>query len=559
MNISRFFSILAIFIVVVFNVSAQQVADTDIQTELPRLTTAADLFNSTDRPIEEWSGFNPARYKDMSFYKNDGITHLRGRIIDYTPESDVKTVSIQAIDDITGVRKNEVGEINPDGTFAIDIPLTYPQFDFFKLGKIYKDLFLIPGDTLSVVTTMNSVKKGSHSKSFYFGFEGDMDDAVAVNLLADSISDYFGVRGLYNKMRIERDDSMNVRTYEASEKIAPILDTVVAELPALIGNLPVSGFVKDILSISAIGDVAETIENLIMDFSFANSDKTIPDSLAPGGVRIVRAEKLNATKFLAPLKEYFSVLYDNPLLICKGRVLPNRWKSNDMFRCRYVRKDMIDTENLDEIGIGNCFAAQFSRAATMMSGLKVPTRQIGQALESRTAWITALLKNCDYPVINKALMSSYTRYVKQLALIENQLESNETIGIDSSAHGGVLDRIIAPYRGNVLFLDFWNMGCAPCRAGMIKQKPMLEEYAGKPFKALYISPLVEQTKAEDWMRKEEIKGEHVFVSSDDWNRLQALFNFSSIPFGAIIDKNGNVIHVGCRMPQQKDLLDKMLK
>ena len=139
---SRFFSILAIFTVVIFNVSAQQVADIDIQTDLPRLTTAADLFNSTDRPIEKWSGFDPARYKDMSFYKNDGITHLRGRIIDYTPDSDVKTVSIHTIDDISGIRKNEVGEINPDGTFAIDIPLTYPQFDFFKLGNIYKNLVM---------------------------------------------------------------------------------------------------------------------------------------------------------------------------------------------------------------------------------------------------------------------------------------------------------------------------------------------------------------------------------------------------------------------------------
>ena len=563
MKMSRFFSILAIFTVVIFNVSAQQVADIDIQTDLPRLTTAADLFNSTDRPIEKWSGFDPARYKDMSFYKNDGITHLRGRIIDYTPDSDVKTVSIHTIDDISGIRKNEVGEINPDGTFAIDIPLTYPQFDFFKLGNIYKNLFLIPGDTLSVITTMNSLKKGSYSKSFYFGFEGDMDDAVAVNLLADSISDHFDVRGLYNKMRIKRDDSMNVCTYEASEKLAPILDTVVAELPALLGDLPVSGFAKDILSISAIGDVAETIEDLIMDFRLANSDKTIPDSLAPGGVRIIRAEKLDATKFLAPLKEYFSVLYDNPLLICKGRILPNRWKFNGLFRSEYVLKDMeiisLNTRNLDEIGVGNCFAAQFSRPAMTMSGLKDPTRHISTTLDIHAARVTALLKSCDYPIINKALMSSYTRYVKQLALIENQLESNETIGIDPSAHGGVLDRIIAPYRGNVLFLDFWNMGCAPCRAGMIRQKPMLEEYVGKPFKALYISPLGEQAKAEEWMRKEEIKGEHVFVSSDDWNRLQALFNFSAIPFGTIIDKNGNVTRVSCRMPEQKDLLDKMLK
>ena len=44
-----------------------------------------------------------------------------------------------------------------------------------------------------------------------------------------------------------------------------------------------------------------------------------------------------------------------------------------------------------------------------------------------------------------------------------------------------------------------------------------------------------------WLRKEEIGGEHIFVNGDDWSRLHALFNFSGVPFGVIIDKKGNVL------------------
>lgn len=566
---SRLLSILAVLTVAMANAAAQQVADTISQEPLPRLTTVADLFNSTERPAEPWTGFDPACYKDMSFYKKDGIAHLRGRIIGYTPECDVKTIIVRIQNAIKDSWKISHGEINPDGTFSVNIPQPYPHYDRVSLGNIHKDIFLIPGDTLSIVTTMEEVRRGNEYELQYFGYEGEINDAAAVNILADSVCRHFGLDELRDRPVIENTDSMKALTYAANEEIASLLDTIIADLPRLLGNLPVSGFAKDILSNIAIGDAAEVMEKLRKDFLIAKNPKrpirrTIGKSIDNEGEDPY--EKLDDVTFLAPHKKHLDLLYDNPLLICEGYNLLNVWSMTGIFTNLMFDVNLAwigyeynaDLGGLDSLGIGDCFAARLVPATLTMSRMKRPNIPDSDLQEKRAAWITALLKRSDYDVINQELMASYDQYLKQVALLENQPDMKETVDIDPAAYGGVLERIIAPYRGNVLFLDFWDSGCGPCRKGMIKQKSMLHEYADQPFKALYIAPDRDIDDCKEWLQKENIQGEHIFITQNDWNRLQSLFNFLHIPFGAIIDSNGKVIHTDCRMPAQKGLLDKLL-
>lgn len=54
------------------------------------------------------------------------------------------------------------------------------------------------------------------------------------------------------------------------------------------------------------------------------------------------------------------------------------------------------------------------------------------------------------------------------------------------------------------------------------------------------------------------KGEHIFVSDDDWNRLRGIFNFSGIPFGVLIGKDGKVIKTKHVMTDDDPLLKKAL-
>ncbi len=107
--------------------------------------------------------------------------------------------------------------------------------------------------------------------------------------------------------------------------------------------------------------------------------------------------------------------------------------------------------------------------------------------------------------------------------------------------------MIAPYAGNVLFIDFWATGCGPCRQGMIRQKPIVEKSKDKKIKFLYVtgessSPLGAYNK---FLSEAGIGGEHIRLDDDRWNMLSAKFGITAIPYSLIVDKEGNVVETDC--------------
>ena len=146
-------------------------------------------------------------------------------------------------------------------------------------------------------------------------------------------------------------------------------------------------------------------------------------------------------------------------------------------------------------------------------------------------------------------------------IAENQMTKDESQSkfIHDPDNIDTLEKLIAAYKGNVVFLDFRSIRCGPCLDGIKKQKPLVEQYSDRPFKALYIAADDASRKAcERWLTKNEVKGEHVFVTVDDWRRLTSLFNFSSIPFGVLIDKKGDVIATNCDIIKSTRLLNDAL-
>ncbi|MDO5761217.1 MAG: redoxin family protein, partial [Bacteroidales bacterium] len=103
------------------------------------------------------------------------------------------------------------------------------------------------------------------------------------------------------------------------------------------------------------------------------------------------------------------------------------------------------------------------------------------------------------------------------------------------------DRVVSPYRGNMLFLDFWGMGCGPCRSGMIAQKKRVEELKDEKIKFLYIATEDEKPSAEKWMDENGIRGEHVYITRNEWKQFEAMINFTAIPRGVLVGKDGKII------------------
>ncbi|MDE6521429.1 MAG: TlpA family protein disulfide reductase [Muribaculaceae bacterium] len=549
------------------NVIGMHLDEAETRTS-PAILTMEDIIKKGPKKSEPWTGLDPSRYSDLSFYDKNGKAHIKGRITDYSPRCGFSTVSVTTYNDFIGSQKVNVSNIASDGSFEMDVPVSYPQFDALEFGKTYKNIFLMPGDTISIATCLAvrpDPERGYVAE--YFGYEGTPTESSVINLLADSlINRHYGVNNLWGKYYVAESDSMATMTYQSNERLGNLLDSVVSDLPKLLGDLPVSSFAKDVLSSYAIGKIGLMMDDIEMNFGFAKGPRLKVNE--EGELEQVTGETLDIATITAPKLRHKELILDNPLLLCNSMIQLNRWEYNDLFRKSamassgsveipggggYISTDdpslpfKIADSYLDSISVGNCFPAQLVQTKSFINRLNTFETPSSKTLERINQILPNIIKRNNSEVMNTILMEEYNGFVKDVLIAENAIDGsgNDAIIIDGSAEGEVLEKIIAPYRGNVLFLDFWGIGCGPCRSGMVSQKPMLEELADKPFRALYIANADEGLDAcKKWLRKEDIKGEHIFVSNDDWLRLRSLFNFSGIPFGVLICKDGKVLKTG---------------
>ncbi|MBR5747818.1 MAG: hypothetical protein IKY01_03415 [Prevotella sp.] len=106
----------------------------------------------------------------------------------------------------------------------------------------------------------------------------------------------------------------------------------------------------------------------------------------------------------------------------------------------------------------------------------------------------------------------------------------------------IFQHIIAPYKGYALYVDFWGMSCGPCRLNMMNEREKVEQMKEKPVRFLYICDETDRPRevAERWLTENNIKGEHIYVTHEEWKHLSTKFQFSAIPFSTAVDKDGNL-------------------
>lgn len=115
------------------------------------------------------------------------------------------------------------------------------------------------------------------------------------------------------------------------------------------------------------------------------------------------------------------------------------------------------------------------------------------------------------------------------------------------------------YAGNVIYMDFWGIGCGPCRMGMLQQRTLVDKYNDSPVRFLYICNEKDSPRepSQKFLTDNGIQGEHLFLSSDEWNLLTNKFQFNAIPFTLLIDRNGNIVEKN--VPPTAAKLDELLK
>ena len=87
------------------------------------------------------------------------------------------------------------------------------------------------------------------------------------------------------------------------------------------------------------------------------------------------------------------------------------------------------------------------------------------------------------------------------------------------------------------------MGCGPCRVAMLDEREKVERMKEKPVRFLYICDEKDSPRniSEQWMHENNIKGEHIYVTHEEWKQLSVKFQFTAIPFNLALDKDGNFV------------------
>lgn len=147
----------------------------------------------------------------------------------------------------------------------------------------------------------------------------------------------------------------------------------------------------------------------------------------------------------------------------------------------------------------------------------------------------AAIPQITSPIISQHITMAYRQFVARS-------EAGARTASASPQGDSIFNALVDRYRGNVLAVDFWGLGCAPCRTGMLEQRSVVEYFRDKPVRFLYLcnensSP---REASEAFMKENNIKGEHIYLTNDEWNYLTKKFQFVGIPFYILVDRRGNI-------------------
>lgn len=146
-----------------------------------------------------------------------------------------------------------------------------------------------------------------------------------------------------------------------------------------------------------------------------------------------------------------------------------------------------------------------------------------------------LLHALKEPFYAQACESIQAKAARELAELEDKAKIEETPDV---ALDKLFDAIVAPYKGKVVMVDFWNTWCGPCQAAIKANEPLKTgDLKSDDLVWIYIanetSPLVAYKK-----QISKIQGKHYRLNDEQWRYLCEQFKVDGIPSYVLVGKDG---------------------
>ena len=489
----------------------------------------------------------------QDWFKSDTIT-IKGRIEDFNAEQlGFDMLHCYYEDEFEKEDAVQVLNIAPDGTFCKKFKISYPfrQLFWTKEAKTQFDeipFFARPGETIDI-----TVKKDNQGRYVCVYNSGSSHD-VERWLHTDDYSDVFRPLSSF-KGKLEDANSQaesvwqnamyRLQTVSRREHYTPMeMQLALADIQA--------NFIERYLSY---------VDNYASDLvKYEERDGKWNAEVLDS----VEYEKIYDAKNYYPLHR---IDFDNPLLLANQNF---HFTLNHIQFANYVRnrqyKGLMDENGGMEVtfknfstALSNYLAALRDLMGTDKNNMMVQLCAYKHMLSDFDNWldedfITQWLSAADTtdiearkkeilenrPTRNKMLplyLATFTNpYIHQKAeqfCAYKKSQTNLATLLPDAPMADLIRSLCAKYPGKILMIDFWGMGCGPCRGAIQANKELRAEIAKRDdVKLIFIagertadgSDAYKQYVAE-WLSNEET----VCVTNADFTRLQELFQFNGIP------------------------------
>ena len=512
---------------------------------------------------------------DKTINISPDIVIIEGEIENY--QGEVKTVSLIHFNAVLRSGSDEVFSIDSLGKFKLSFELIMPTHtNLISIGRYSTYLYLVPGSSYNLTLKetgefdlkgynaflhdqfidlnvavgnnfrrydqerMNLVRKNSASYEEYCYFlKAGSDKKV------DFINKYCDSTGIASSIRtMVISDAIYEQAWARILYRMIFYDDHVTFRDSLPGN-----FYQDILSEFPINKPSAASSRYYMDY-VGNLKSSI----------IEKSER-DTSSFSAYLREYST--FNNREIFLLTRAYA---QDTSIFRMNEYQQ-FIKNNQLSEVSRGYSIAYSipflidaiasfepgFGRDILMSQCIEEYSFQGAYHSISETIWqkieplfyhkeIFDILRRLDN--INKA---------KQSKTLDQNANLRDPILAESSKE--FYKQLFEKYKGKYVYVDFWATWCGSCRSEIPVSKLLQNEFEREDIVFLYLCCASDYTSWNNYIKSEQLTGEHYFISNDELNYLSAFFDISGYPTYAVINPKGKLIDNNPPRPSSQNIIE----